>query len=233
MVWLCGVDGFRDKWRAVLGNFATGDIRWSDLHFEAVLNLSEKPAIIAVDLPIGLPEVTRPGGRTCDRLARHLLGPRRSSVFSPLGRSFLQMEDRKEASQASIHRGGIGIGVQAWGLRKKLLEIDTLMTPERQRVVHEVHPEVSFCEMNGGQPLTRSKKSPDAEHQRIKALRGNGFPESFLAALETLRSGRDDFLDACAALWTAQRIYRSVAKRIPKADEPEHDGRGIDMAIWF
>jgi predicted RNase H-like nuclease len=89
MVWLCGVDGFRDKWRAVLGNFVTGDIRWSDFHFEDVLNLSEKPAIIAVDVSIGLPEVTRPGGRTCDRLARHLLGPRSCSVFSPMGRSFL------------------------------------------------------------------------------------------------------------------------------------------------
>ena len=233
MVWLCGVDGFRQKWRAALGNFTTGELRLFDLPLEGILSLSEKPAIIAVDVPIGLPEVTRPGGRTCDRLARRLLGPRHGSAFSPIGRIALQMDNRKEASQLSIDRGGIGIGVQAWGLRKKLLEIDTLMTPARQRIVREVHPEVSFCEMNGGQPLTHSKKTPDGKCQRIKALRDRGFPESFLAPLSTLRSGRDDFLDACAALWTAERIYRGIARRIPNAEEPEYDERGLDMAIWL
>jgi predicted RNase H-like nuclease len=143
------------------------------------------------------------------------------------------MEDRKEASQLSIDHGGIGIGVQAWGLRRKLLEIDATMMPARQHVVYEVHPEVSFCEMHGGQPLMQSKKTPDGERQRVSALRHGGFPEPFLRPLSTLRSGRDDFLDACAALWTAERIYRGIARRIPKAEESEHDGRGLDMAIWF
>ena len=115
MVGLCGVDGFRQKWRAALGNFTTGELRLFDLPLEGILSLSEKPAIIAVDVPIGLPEVTRPGGRTCDRLARRLLGPRHGSAFSPIGRIALQMDNRKEASQLSIDRGGIGIGVQAWG----------------------------------------------------------------------------------------------------------------------
>ena len=32
--------------------------------------------------------------------------------------------------------------------RRKLLEIDRLMTPARQRIFQEVHPEVSFCEMS-------------------------------------------------------------------------------------
>ena len=58
MVWLCGVDGFKEKWRAVLGNFDTGEVRLFDLPLEGTLNLSEKPAIIAVDVPIGSPEVT-------------------------------------------------------------------------------------------------------------------------------------------------------------------------------
>jgi predicted RNase H-like nuclease len=233
LVWLCGVDGFRKKWRAVLGNSATGEARWMDRPFDQILDLPEKPAIIAIDVPIGLPEVTRRGGRTCDRLARSLLGPRGASVFSPIGRTCLQMDDRKVASQLSIDRGGIGIGAQAWGLRKKLLEIDTLMTSTKQATVYEVHPEISFCEMNGGRPLTHSKKTPVGERQRIKALRENGFPASFLVRLSTLRSGRDDFLDACAALWTAERIYRGVAKRLPRAEKLERDKHGLDMAIWF
>ncbi|MGE5304110.1 MAG: DUF429 domain-containing protein [Alphaproteobacteria bacterium] len=73
MVWLCGVDGFKKKWRAVLGNFATGEAHWTDLPFNQILDLPEKPAIITIDVPIGLPEATLPGGRTCDQLARHAL----------------------------------------------------------------------------------------------------------------------------------------------------------------
>ena len=148
-----------------------------------------------------------------------------------MGRVCLQIDNRERASQRSIERDGIGIGVQCWGLRKKLLEIDILMTSAKQRIVHEVHPEVSFCEMNGGGPLIESKKTRDGERQRIGALTRSGFPKAFLIPLTALRSGRDDFLDACAALWTAERIYRGIAKRLP--DEPERDERGLDMAIWF
>ena len=205
MVWLCGVDGFREKWRAVLGNFATGEVRWTDLPFDQILDLPEKPAIITIDVPIGLPEVTPPGGRSCDRLARRLLGSRGSSVFSPMGRICLQVDEREKASQLHIGRGGIGIGAQCWGLKKKLLEIDAFMTPAKQRILHEVHPELSLCEMNGGHPLTHNKKTPDGERERIRALKGIDFPKSFLTILKTLRSGRDDFLDACAALWTAEK----------------------------
>ena len=233
MVWLCGVDGFREKWRAILGNFATGELRWTDLPFKEILDLPEKPAIITIDVPIGLPEVTLPGGRTCDRLARRLLGPRGASVFSPIGRICLHLDNREKASQLQIDRGGIGIGVQSWGLKKKLLEIDRLMTPAWQRAIHEVHPELSFCEMNGGRPLTERKKTTYGERQRVRALKHAGFPQKFLTPLNLLRSGRDDFLDACAALWTAERIYRNTGKRLPCANKLQRDEHGLDMAIWF
>jgi predicted RNase H-like nuclease len=65
----------------VLGNFESGEVRVRDLPLEEILDLPEKPAIIAIDVPIGLPEVMPPGGRACDRLARRLLGPRGASVF--------------------------------------------------------------------------------------------------------------------------------------------------------
>jgi predicted RNase H-like nuclease len=59
-----------------------------------------------------------------------------------------------------------------------------------------------------------------------------GFPQSFVETMPaSLRVGRDDFLDACAALWTAERIHRGVAKRVPNPGEC--DALGLDMAIWF
>jgi predicted RNase H-like nuclease len=215
----------------VLGNFATGEVRLLDLPLKEILDLPERPAIITVDVPIGLPEVTLPGGRTCDQLARGLLGPRRGSVFSPMGRICLQVGTRENASWIHKNQGGIGIGAHCWGLKGKLVEIDTLITPAKQGTVYEIHPEVTFREMNGEQPLTHHKKTTEGERQRIEVLMTISFPEPFLAKLGTLRGGRDDFLDACAALWTAQRIYRGIAKRLP--DKSERDQRGLDMAIWF
>src|SRR5262249_56201559 len=42
----------------------------------------EAPAVIAVDIPIGLPEQAGHGGRTADNMVRPFLGARKSSVFS-------------------------------------------------------------------------------------------------------------------------------------------------------
>ena len=40
------------------------------------------PKVVAIDIPIGLPERTGPKGRTPERLVRSYLGERQSSVFS-------------------------------------------------------------------------------------------------------------------------------------------------------
>ena len=232
MVWVCGVDGFKSEWCAVLKRLDTCEFLPIVVSFRDLLTHSENPKIIAVDLPIGLPEVAMPGGRRCDRLARDLLGWRRArSVFSPVGRRALEAKTRPEADQINRDKGGIGIGAQAWGIAKKLREVDALMTTDRQEVIREVHPEVSFAEMIGAPPI-HGKKTPAGKEERIAALIERGFPAWFVRAMPNCpRVAQDDFLDACAALWTAERIYQGTAKRIPP--EPDHDGRGLDMAIWI
>jgi predicted RNase H-like nuclease len=232
MLWLCGADGFKSRWCAVLKNLDTGEFRLDVVPFQELLHLPENPAIIAVDLPIGLPHVTRQGGRTCERLAREIVGPHRArSVFSTVGRVALRATSRAEADRLSRANGGIGIGAQAWGLAKKLLEADAVMTSARQQVIREVHPELSFREMLG-HSLAHSKKTAAGKRERIAALVEQGFPESFVENVRPgLGAGLDDFLDSCAALWTAERIYRGTAKRIPTV--VERDTHGLDMAMWF
>ncbi len=232
MLWLCGADGFKSKWCAVLKNLDTAEFRLDVVPFQDLLDLPENPAIIAVDLPIGLPDVTRQGGRTCERLAREIVGPHRArSVFSTVGRVALRATSRAEADRLSRANGGIGIGAQAWGLAKKLLEADAVMTPARQQVIREVHPELSFREMLG-HSLVHGKKTAAGKRERIAALVEQGFPESFVEDVPLgLGAGLDDFLDSCAALWTAERIYRGTAKRIPAIIE--RDTHGLDMAMWF
>jgi predicted RNase H-like nuclease len=231
MVWVCGVDGFKNRWCAVLRNFDTGEFRARVVSLQDLLGFPENPAVIAVDVPIGLLDVTPPGGRTCERLARAILGAHRArSVISTVGRVALAADTRAEADLLSKKAGGIGVSANSWGLKEKLLEVDTAMTPDLQQVIHEVHPELSFCEM-AGRPLEHSKKTNLGEQERVAALVAGGFAEEGLRDTPTaLRAGRTDFLDACAALWTAERILRGNAKRVPHLQE--FDTRGLDMAMW-
>jgi predicted RNase H-like nuclease len=233
MVWICGVDGFKSEWCAVLRNLDTDELCVRVVSFQDLIALPENPTIVAVDVPIGLLDVTFKGGRTCERLARPIVGsPLSRTVLSTVGRVALAAVTRFEASQLSRAAGGIGISAHAWGFKVKLLEVDDAMTPTRQQVIHEVHPELSFREM-AGRPLQFSKKTAEGEKERVAALIAGGFPEPRATrASQGLRVPRDDFLDACAALWTAERIQKGAAKRVPAIVE-KPDARGLDMAMWF
>ncbi|WIU40064.1 DUF429 domain-containing protein [Methylorubrum extorquens] len=233
MSWIAGADGFKSRWCVVLQNVVTGELRARICpNFAGLLTLAEEPSVVTVDIPIGLPEVTRPGGRVCEQQARKILGSRASSVFSAVGRAALRAGSRADADAISRAAGGLGIGAQAWGLAEKLKEADAVMTPEHQRLVREVHPEVSFWAMNGRAPLPAGKKTLEGMLGRMDALEAEGFPSTFVRQLPAgLRVGRDDFLDACAALWTARRIEAGQAERFPAAIDP--DARGVDQAIWY
>src|SRR5262249_9598529 len=104
MTWVAGVDGCRAGWFVVLRQV---NGRKQTVHhclscFGDVLKLSEKPDVIAVDIPIGLLDQAVRGGRDCDRGARSLLGhPRSSSVFSPPVRSALAYMTFATASAAN------------------------------------------------------------------------------------------------------------------------------------
>lgn len=233
MAWVAGVDGFRNQWCAVLQNLATNDLRVRIVKtFAELLTLAEAPEIVAIDIPMGLPEFAAPGGRTCEREARRVLKQRASSVFSAVGRRALEQANRLDADKASREARGLGVGAQAWGLAAKLREADTSITPDDQQTVREVHPEVSFWAMCDGVPMPFGKKTPEGERARQAALIKSGFPAFFIEGMASpLRVGRDDFLDACAAAWTARRIAVGEAGRFPAL--PDIDSRGLDQAIWF
>src|SRR5262249_55874038 len=91
---LAGVDGCRAGWVVVGARCDAQDAQghrariWA--RFDDVLSREPAPAVIAVDMPIGLLAAPQPGGRDCDRLARRLLGRRASSVFTPPARPLLE-----------------------------------------------------------------------------------------------------------------------------------------------
>ena len=79
---IAGVDGCKRGWVAAIQRPTREPEAIVHETFAALLESLPDDAIVAVDMPIGLPERTGPGGRGPERLVREHLGKRRPSVFS-------------------------------------------------------------------------------------------------------------------------------------------------------
>jgi predicted RNase H-like nuclease len=228
-----GIDGCRDGW--VVARSAPD---FSDLRFEITSNLvpifskAGRRRIVAIDIPIGIPS-NEP--RDCDTAARRLLGwPRASSVFSPPARTALQAQTFREALRLNRDAMGIGISKQAFNIATKIREVDELMTSPRQRFVYEVHPEVTFAQLNGG-PLKDGKKTATGLAERVALLRRSGLTisESYLSAhraqLGRSSASLDDLVDALACLITASCILIGTSLSLGRVDQI--DAKGLTMQI--
>ena len=81
--WLAGVDGCPGGWLVAFVQPRGGAVRVQIVsRFADILSAPEQSALVAVDMPIGLPERTGIGGRAAENAVRPLLGARQSSVFS-------------------------------------------------------------------------------------------------------------------------------------------------------
>jgi predicted RNase H-like nuclease len=229
MACVAGVDGCRGGWLVVKVEFEDEVVSEEAIlcpGFREVLSISPRPRVFAVDVPIGLLEVREIGGRQCDRAARKVLGKQRSgSVFSPPVRPALGIREFAEAGQWGLNR-------QSFSILGKVREVDEVMTPDLQYRVYEVHPEVSFFVMDGLTPQTAGKRSAPGREARYQLL-----SRFFHQLDEVLRRypassvSRDDVYDAYAAAWTAMRIHRREAGRLP--DDPPRDEKGLEMAIHY
>lgn len=182
--------------------------------------LDERPSfsVIALNAPIGYVTGTRSGGRTCDRMARALLGRRGSTVHNAPTRESLK-ED------AVVRDDGLDAVTNV--LLGRYREVAAEMAPYRQRTVFEVHPELSFFQINGDVPLRWSKKFEAGQDER-RALLRNRIP----GVERVLEAELDDvpfthLLDAAALLWTARRISARAGTRLPA--DPEWDEEGLRM----
>jgi predicted RNase H-like nuclease len=123
-----------------------------------------------------------------------------------------------------------GISRQACAIIPKIREVDGFITRSLQRRVVEVHPELSFYEMNRRTPIVESKKSTAGRARRIQLLtrrwerKLSDFVDSRLRGV-----GPDDILDAMAVCWTAERVLKAKAVTVPR--HPPHDSRGLRMEI--
>ena len=231
-----GVDACPKGWVAVRLHLGTHRLEASVIREAEQLFAISNTRIIAIDIPIGLPDA---GPRGCDALAREQLGPRRSSVFPAPVRPALRARSRPDASRITFARDGRKVSCQAFALYDKIAAVDEVLrtSPEIRHRVFEVHPEVSFWAWNRFRPMTHRKKRREGKLERESLIRER-YGSAGIATLTDLRErywchevGDDDIHDAFAALWTAERINSKRFQSFP--DEPAHDAVGLPMRIVF
>jgi len=220
-----GVDACKAGWVGVLlaGDTASIHVAPTVRDLVQAADVEAWAEVVAIDIPIGLPDV---GPRAADALARRRVGPRSSSVFTTATRAALQATTHAEAVGVNRELAGSGLSVQAYGLGPKILEVDAWVRTAGRAVI-EVHPEVSFAELNGAH-LAAAKSTTEGLEQRRAALVRQGIALS--DPLRRPRVGADDLLDAAAASWTARRYAAGDAFSLP--DPPEVFSDGWQAAIW-
>lgn len=229
---VAGVDGCPAGWIAVLWD---GDARIYSQLCASFADVVALPAgIIAVDMPIGLPERS---GRPPERAVRAKLGDRQSSVFAVPSGKAISCADYREACRVNLLHSDPPkkVSKQCFHLFPKMREIDALITPALQARIFESHPELAFWVMNGETPLALPKKmksapfAPGLDLRRI-LLRKAGLPIDGLNADYRRRDvGADDLLDACACAFVAWRIVNGRSIRFP--EDPPRNARGLRMEI--
>ena len=216
-----GVDGCRDVWAAVSLNDGRFERAMLVPSLADVLGAEPELTVLAVDIPIGLPET---GLRAADLEARRFVGRRWRSVFLTPPRAALEAGTYAEAAVAARRLTGAGLSQQSYGLRSKILEADALVDDR----LYEVHPEVTFRAI-AGEPLALGKKTGGGALLRLRLLEhvGISLPTDLGAAASV---PLDDLLDAAAAAWSGHRIAIGQAESFPAGlPAPSRSG----PAIWY
>jgi threonine dehydratase len=241
MSWIAGIDGCPGGWVAVLMRLDGAEPPRCRVvrHLAEVVDGPEAPAVVAVDIPIGLPERIDGPGRIAEQAVRNLLGGRQSSVFSIPSRAAVY-EPTYAASCALALATSVPprkVSKQGFMIFPKIREVDALLRarPEVASRIFEVHPEVAFWSMNDEQPLSEPKKVKGRPYEpglqlRKGLLRAAGLPGELLDARPPRGAGPDDYIDALAALVVARAIAGERGRSFP--DPPGRDSHGLPVAIW-
>ena len=188
--------------------------------FRDILDEHPSFATVVVYTPIGYARNQVTGLRQCDVAAKVLLGRRSMTVHRvPTRSTLVDGQDPKPD-----HLDAVTIGKLP-----AMTDVASEMSPYRQRVVFEGHPELSFFGLNGDAPLLESKVKAIGRDERREVLFAKvpgieKVTESDVAPTKHL-------LDAAALLFSARRVFLHAAKRVP--GEAEWDEEGLRMEIVF
>lgn len=214
MVRALGIDAAGKNWVAVASDlraYAAPTL----LGLLEVADADGTVEVVGIDMPIGLPDGADP--RLADVQARQVVGPRWPSVFMTPPRTVLAASTYETASAEARRVMGKGISQQAWALRHRILEVDTVVRSVHRRIF-EVHPEVSFRTL-AGRHLPAAKSTWAGLEERRGLLAAEGFVLAADLGWPGQVAAPDDVLDAAVACWTAWRVAAGIAVAYP--DPPE------------
>ena len=194
--------------------------------------------MVAVDIPIGLPELTGPGGRAGGEGGATAARARQSSVFSVPSRAAVAALDYGEACRIALatSQPPRKVSKQLFMLAPKIREVDACLRGDAAAAarVFEVHPELAFWRLNGqrarGAEKVKGRCYEDGLVLRRRLLIDAGLPAALVDGAPPRGAGADDLLDALACAVIARRIHAGVARPFP--DPHERDAFGLRMAIW-
>jgi predicted RNase H-like nuclease len=237
MTWLAGIDGCPAGWVVAFVRPDGGDLRLRVLpNFADIPAVPDAPAILAIDIPIGLPERCGYGGRAAENAVRPLLGARQSTVFSVPARAAVYADSYREACAAALQNSDPPrkVSKQLFMIAPKIREVDASLRADAGLAsrTFEVHPELAFWRFNGERALSEPKKVKGRPYGPGLALRRRLLAAAGLEAPRQVPAGAgaDDVLDALACAAVARRIHAGTA--VPFPDPPPRDRFGLPMAIW-
>jgi predicted RNase H-like nuclease len=111
----------------------------------------------------------------------------------------------------------------------RIVEVYEHLGSYHQRTLFEVHPELTFFQINEDQPLRYSKHTSEGRKERETLLRKKMPGIERVLAFEEPRVRFSHLLDAAASLWTARRILSKGITRLP--EDPEWDAKGFRMEL--
>ena len=211
MVLVAGADVAKGRWVVIVlrdGDFDRATVTKNLAEFLAE---SKGLEVLAVDIPIGLPEGKE--HRQCDLAAKAFLKPKSSPVFFTPPRTVLEAPTYQEGNQLSWRDYERGVSAQAYALGQKILEVDPIAA-SNDRII-EVHPEVCFRAMKG-EPLDHSKHSWNGQVERRQLIASAGIDLPYPLP-DAGKVPPDDILDAAAAAWSAWRVARGRAGVLPES----------------
>ena len=230
-----GVDGCKAGWIAVTERDADFEFGVFDT-MSRLLNGYPQAELVLVDIPIGLPWKQCPS-IPCDTAARkELRSPRASSVFPAPSRAAARADSLAMAQQHNQTEVGRKLSQQAWGICKKIAEVDHLLIGDAgaRSKVREVHPEICFWALNDQVAMLQPKKTPAGTAERVAVLRRYEPRTADVLAAASKKYPRkdvqaDDILDALVAYVTA-RVGLDSLKRL-QGPGPTHDEEGLPMEM--
>lgn len=236
--------GFSDDGRADAEKYESIDTLW-ETH-------EEQARRIVVDVPIGLCGADEPPAkrleseeelsRACDDLARTVLGPRSSSVFTAPCRAAAKIageEPYSTVNQTNKDHTGKGLMRQAANIAPGIVAVEDLLLdgdgdPD---VLLEGHPELCFRAMSNG-PLQYNKRTAPGLHERLKCLEGlpayeRGTWRRLAASLHDAGhdTGTDDLIDALGLALTAQAPAEEL--HFLPSENPPTDAENLPMQMVY